>query len=117
MGRMIIGGYGNESLTFNMGDSHCQAIQEAVLGRLASGKGLFFRYAGTRDEGDPVLSVSWIGPSTPVRFEYDTEVLPKLDREMADGYQQHVDSFGGIILASQAERAQWAEEERVPSCE
>lgn len=111
---MIIGGYGNENLTLNLADAPCQAIQEAVLARLASGKGLFFRYAATRDEGEPVLSVSWISPSTPVRFEYDTDVLPELDREMADGYHQHVEGLGGIVLASLAEQARWAEEETVP---
>ena len=111
MGRLVIGGFGSGNVTFNLGDTVCRAMQNVILTRLGTGNGLFFRYAGAAPNGDPVLTAMWIGPSTAIRFEYDSDVLPELDLEMVSGYQMHVDKFGGIVVPSEAELEQYREED------
>ena len=48
-------------------------------------------------------TVAWIGQQGSVRFEYDAEIFPELNEELAAVYQQHLEKFGGIIIPSRAE--------------
>lgn len=110
VGRIVIGGYGDGNLNIHIADEICRAMQSVALTRLLTGQGLFLRYAGILDDGQPRAVTAWISPSSSLRFEYDGDVMPDIDPELVSGYQEHVDSFGGMIIASEAERVKWAKE-------
>lgn len=98
---MIVGGYG-APMEFNMFDKTCRAFQHAIMDRLAEGKGFVFRMGGEVN-GKPIQHILWISPSSPVRFEYDTDVLPPVDQELLDVYKQGLAENGHIIFPSLAE--------------
>ena len=101
MARFIIGGY-QRDFNINVQDDMCRAIQYVVLTQLSKGEGLFFRSHGQVD-GDDLQSAVWINPSSAIRFEYDSEIFPDVNGDLADSLQKHVDQFGGIVIPSKAE--------------
>lgn len=102
MARIIVGGYA-EPIDFNLSDGICRAIQNAMLLRLGDGgKGFFFRMGGEAG-GKGIQHVVWISTSSAIRWEYDSDVLPELNEEWADGYKRMLESLNGIIVPSKTE--------------
>lgn len=77
--------YGDNPVNLNFGDDNktLAILQVATFRRFATGKGYFITAAGTDDgDGRDVSSAHWIGPGSPLRFNYDVE----------DVYGNHVDT-------------------------
>lgn len=104
MARLILGGYGQD-VVVQVEDGLCRALQAAVMTRLAAGEGLFLRCDTTVNNAS-VISVSWISPSSSVRFEWDAELLPEFHeglRNLAKSFLSDIENFGGIVLPGDAE--------------
>ena len=113
MPRLIVGGYGCD-IVMHFQDEVCRAAQDVLIRRLSSGGGLFLR--SSRDvDGQPVTTVIWISPSGSVRFEYDDDILPELNEELAATYWKAIEDAGGLVLPSQAEVDSWRLEDEAES--
>lgn len=113
MPRLIVGGFGSETV-MHFPEEVCRAVQEVLARRLNLGKGMFLRGSHT-SEFQPVTTVVWLSPSSPVRFEYDNDSLPDLDIELAETYWTVIESAGGIVLPSQAEVDTWRADDETGS--
>lgn len=105
LAKFIIGGYSNE-VTVILEEQLCRVVQEAVLQSLAQGKSFYFRSGGKRD-GVTQIGVIWISPSSPVRFEYDTDILLDAKDDLVSNLLEDINGAGGIVLPSDAEIELW----------
>ena len=104
MARLILGGYSSD-VVVQMDDGLGRALQAAVVTRLATGNGLFLRCDTTVNE-ESLVTVSWISPSSSIRFEWDTELPPDLHERLlnlARSFASDIASKGGIVLPGNAE--------------
>lgn len=101
MAKFIIGGNGQQ-IDFNIFDKTCRAMQHAMLTRLLDGKGFFFRMGGDAN-GRAVQHVVWVSHATSVRFEYDSELLPDLDKGLAERFREILEESGGLVFPSKTE--------------
>lgn len=102
MARIIVGGYGSEPMVYQLSDRECRAVQRALHFHLLQGKGFFFR-AGVETSEGPVQRVAWISASSPIAFEYDSELLPEVDEGLVELYEDRLLEDGAIVFGSKAE--------------
>lgn len=101
MARIIVGGY-SEPMVFQLFDRECRAMQRALHSHLLQGKGFFFRMGGDTEQG-PIQRIVWISATSPITFEYDSELLPEVDDELVEIYEDGLLENGAVVFGSKAE--------------